>query len=859
MPRVPVPTTAVLLALWLVAGIPAADTPATKQATKQAAKPTATQLTFFETKIRPLLVAKCYACHSAKAKAVKGGLLLDSRNGWVTGGESGTAVVPGKPGESLLIEAVKYEGLEMPPKEKLTANQVTDLVRWVEMGAPDPREGDTASLIRREINIEEGRRFWAFQPPRAALLPDIENRKWPASPIDHFILARIEAAGIAPVADADKATLARRLYFDLIGLPPTPGQLDRFLADQRPQAIPALVDQLLESPHFGQRWARHWLDIARFAESTGMERNYTFPHAWRYRDYVIDAFNNDLPFDQFVREQVAGDLMKAKSPGERNRLKIATAFLAMGPKSLNERNKAIFRMDIVDEQIDITTRAVMGLTVSCARCHDHKFDPFPTEDYYALAGIFRSTETLYGTAGGQGNRQPGKLAALEPIAAAARKPQQATAKKTTSSKPTKTPAAGNAKRIKQLTAQLSTTRKELKAARSKLTQAQLKNKKKTNQALRSFRVRIKQLNRQLQQEKKPGGKRKGRGPAKPTGPVAMGVREGSPADCRIHIRGNVRTLGDSVARGYLQVVKIDGAQAINSTNSGRLELAAWLTHRDNPLTARVMANRVWYHLTGRGLVTTLDNFGAMGQRPSHPELLDHLAIQFRENGWSIKSLVRSIVLSRTYQLSSHSTAAGTSADPDNSLLWRMNHRRLDAEAIRDAMLAATGQLDPKPRLKSAVATIGDVNIGRNANVNRRLNELNRNRSVYLPIVRNRLPEMLRLFDFAEPSIIVGRREVTTVPTQALFLLNSKFVLELSDQMARKLLASQNNESARLRLAYRLTLSRTPSEAELTAARELLEDTIASLPDGDDDAGKQLQAWSGLCQSLLACAEFRYLQ
>ena len=852
MPRVPILATACLLSFWLVTPVPAADKPAGKPATK----PTAEQLTFFEKKIRPLLVAKCYACHSAKARAVKGGLLLDSRNGWVTGGESGTAVVPGKPGESLLIEAVQYEGLEMPPKEKLTANQVADLVRWVEMGAPDPRRGDTASLIRREINIEEGRRFWAFQPPRAALLPDIEDRKWPASPIDHFILAHIEAAGITPVADADMTTLARRLYFDLIGLPPTPGQLDAFLADERPQALEALVDQLLESPHFGERWARHWLDIARFAESTGMERNYTFPHAWRYRDYVIDAFNRDLPFDRFVREQVAGDLIEAKSPEERNRLKIATAFLAMGPKSLNERNKALFQMDIVDEQIDITTRAVMGLTVSCARCHDHKFDPFPTEDYYALAGIFRSTETLYGTAGGQGNRQPGKLAALEPVGAAARPPAQATAAKKLPATAPKTPAAGNAKRIKQLTAQLNTTRKELKAARSKLTQAQLKNKKKTNRALKSFRVRIKRLNKQLQQAK--GGKRKGRGPAKPTGPVAMGVREGSPADCRVHIRGNVRTLGNSVSRGYLQVVEIDGARAINSAKSGRLELAAWLTHRDNPLTARVMANRVWYHLTGRGLVTTLDNFGAMGQRPSHPELLDHLAVQFRENGWSVKSLVRSIVLSRTYQLSSNPTAAGTAADPDNSLLWRMNHRRLDAEAIRDAMLAASGQLDQKPRQKSAVAAIGDVNIGRNANVDRRLNEFNRNRSVYLPIVRNRLPEMLRLFDFAEPSIIVGRREVTTVPTQALFLLNSNFVLTLSDQMAKKLLAAENDESARVRQAFRLTLSRTPSKAEITAARGLVDDTIASLPDGDD-AGKQLQAWSGLCQSLLACAEFRYLQ
>ena len=392
--------------LLLLSPLQAADKPADKTTPK----PTAEQLTFFEKKIRPLLVSKCYGCHSAKAKSVKGELLLDSRHGWSKGGESGPALVPGKPGESLLIEAVKYDGLEMPPKEKLSDQQIADLVRWVKMGAPDPRKGGTASLIRREINIEEGRRYWAFQPPTESPLPAVKNRRWPQGPIDHFILSRIEAAGLEPAEDADKATLARRLHFDLVGLPPTPKQLEAFLADKRPNALEALVDRLLKSPHFGERWGRHWLDVVRFAESTGMERNYTFPHAWRYRDYVIDTFNRDVPYNRFVREQVAGDLLPAKTPAERNRLKIATAFLAMGPKSLNERNKAIFQMDIVDEQIDITTRAVMGLTVSCARCHDHKFDPFPTEDYYALAGIFRSTETLYGTSGGQGNRQAGKLA-----------------------------------------------------------------------------------------------------------------------------------------------------------------------------------------------------------------------------------------------------------------------------------------------------------------------------------------------------------------------------------------------------------------------------------------------------------------
>jgi len=846
--------------LCLLSPLQAADKPADKTVRK----PTAEQLTFFEKKIRPLLVSKCYGCHSAKAKSVKGELLLDSRQGWTKGGESGPAVVPGKPGESLLIEAVKYEGLEMPPKEKLSDQQVADLVRWIKMGAPDPRKGGTASLIRREIDIEEGRRYWAFQPPTESPLPAVKNRRWPQDPIDHFILSRIEAADLVPAADADKATLARRLHFDLVGLPPTPKQLEAFLADTRPNALEALVDRLLKSPHFGERWGRHWLDVVRFAESTGMERNYTFPHAWRYRDYVIDTFNRDLPYNRFVREQVAGDLLEAKTPAERNRLKIATAFLAMGPKSLNERNKAIFQMNIVDEQIDITTRAVMGLTVSCARCHDHKFDPFPTEDYYALAGIFRSTETLYGTTGGQGNRQAGKLSPLEPVGTAAK---PAPAKKPVAKKadvPAKKTAKkpGNSKRLKQLVAQQKKVKQELNEARAKLSDKVKKNKKQTNRALKPIRIRLRKLNKQIQQLRGGGGgkkkKKKGGGAKRPSGPVAMGVRDGSPADCRVHIRGNIRTLGDSVARGFLQVVRLEGAAKINTKQSGRLELADWLVHDDNPLTARVMANRVWYHLTGRGLVTTPDNFGAMGQRPSHPELLDHLALKFRQNNWSVKSLVRTIVLSRTYRLSSSPTTAGTARDPDNTLFWRMNHRRLDAESIRDAILTASGQLDPTPRKQSIISEIGDANVGRNANLTRRINESNRHRSVYLPIVRNRLPEMLRLFDFAEPSIIVGRREVTTVPAQALFLLNSSFVIEQSDHMARRILAGSTDNPARVRQAYQQALGRTPSDAETAAATGLVRDTIASLPSGDD-AGKQLQAWSGLCQSLMACAEFRYLQ
>jgi mono/diheme cytochrome c family protein len=817
-------------------------------AVSSAAKPTAAQLEFFEKKIRPVLVAKCHGCHSVKAKAVKGGLLLDSRGGWAKGGESGPAVIPGNPAESPLIQAIRYDGLEMPPKEKLSEQQIADFTRWVKMGAPDPRTGQTASLIRREINIEESRKFWAYRPPVAAPLPVVEQREWPVDPIDRFILARIESAKLAPVGDADRTMLVRRIFFDLVGLPPTPEQVDSFLNDNSAKALESLVDRLLASPHFGERWGRHWLDVARFAESTGMERNYTFPQAWRYRDYVIDAFNRDLPFDRFITEQIAGDLLPAKTPADRNRLIIATGFLALGPKSLNERNKEIFRMNIVDEQIDITTRAVLGLTVSCARCHDHKFDPFPTEDYYALAGIFRSTSTLFGTSKGQGNRQPSSLVSLKATGTAAKaKPKPADTPKAAK------PKAAGAKQIAKLTRQLREARAELKKAIAALP-GKGKKKKRNNKTLRPIRTRIKQLNQKL---KRANAGKGGLANAKPTGPAAMGVRDAAPADCKVHLRGNVRTLGKTVPRGFLQVVHLDSAPTVDAKQSGRLQLARWMVHSDNPLTARVMANRIWYHLTGRGLVSTVDNFGLMGQRPSHPELLDHLALRFVENGWSVKQLVRDIVLSHTYRLSSSPSAAANAKDPLNTLFWRMNHRRLDAESLRDAILSASGQLDATPRKRSAVAEVGNINVGRtNRNVSNRLDAASRHRSVYLPILRNRLPEMLRLFDFAEPSIIVGRRSVTTVPSQALFLLNSPFILEQSDRMAERVLAVSGNAGDRVRRAYRLALARRPSEAESRAATSLIQDTLAGLPEGNAEKNRK-QAWSALCQSLLACAEFRY--
>ena len=785
-------------------------------------------LEFFEAKVRPLLVQHCYECHAKDAKTIQGSLVLDSKQGWEMGGDNGPTIEPGNPDESLLIQAVRYEEMEMPPKGKLSERDIATLEQWVKMGAPDPRDKDTTQLIKREIDIAEGRKFWAFQPSLKRDAPKVKDASWPANDIDRFVLAKLEAQGIQPVGDASAEVLVRRLFFDLIGLPPSPAEMDRWTARMKnsPEAgLTELVDELLASPHFGERWGRHWLDVARYAESTGMERNVTFPAAWRYRDYVIQSFNSDKPYAQFVQEQIAGDLLPGTNDENRAERLVATGFLAMGPKSLNERDRDVFVMDMVDEQIDVTTRAIMGVTVSCARCHDHKFDPFPQKDYYALAGIFRSSKTLYGATGGNGNRQPSSLIAL-----AAGEGQQETDK------------AEQKKRIQQLA-------KQLEQAKGNLSD------EKDNQKRKQLQRRVTQLNQQLKQLRS-GKKGKNNGPKLPDGPSAMGVVDDRVADCRLHIRGNTNTLGDEVPRGFLQVVALEDSFKIGEDQSGRLELANYLTSPENPLTARVMANRVWYWLLGQGIVRTVDNFGSMGERPSNPELLDQLAMELVENDWSVKHLVRQIVLSRTYRLASDHHEQNFAKDPENLLVWRQNHRRLDAESIRDAMLVASGQLEREAAKSSPIAKMVGTNIGRtNTSISELEGDAFRHRSVYLPILRNALPEVLSVFDFAEPSIIVGRRQITTVPSQALFMMNSKFVVNRSQALAKQLLQNEKMDtSGRIQSAYRHTLCRHPKADELATATEFLQSVSASNPKMPEE-----DALAALCQALFASAEFRYIE
>jgi hypothetical protein len=815
--------------------------------------PSAEQIAFFEKSFRPVLVDKCYKCHSAEAEKVKGGLLLDTREGIRAGGDSGHAVVPGSLTESLLIEALHSTDKDkaMPPEKsggKLPDEVIRNFEKWVMMGAPDPRDGATKVVSKKEIDWAKARDFWAFKKPQSAAVPQPLPGDWPRSDLDPFILTALEAKNLKPVVDADPRALIRRITFDLTGLPPTPEEVEAFaksaIAD-RQSAIEALVDRLLASPQFGERWGRHWLDVARFAESTGKERNFTFPEAWRYRDWVIAAVNADKPYDQFIVEQIAGDLLPAADAAERDAHLVATGFLALGPKGLNEKNREQFRMDLVDDQIDATSRAVLGLTVACARCHDHKFDPIPTRDYYALAGIFRSTDTCFGTAGGRQNKNGTDLLALSSAETFAPAP---VAKEVTPTAPAATAEA-------RLAAFLAANPDKAKRF------ASLPPAKKERLMARFVQEGV----LPTAGGKAAGGKKGARYAAAPAPtasgvPQAMGVREGRAGDSPIFIRGEVDHRGETVPRGVVTVLTEGAPPSMPATSSGRLELARWLTASENPLTARVMVNRVWLHLFGQGLVTTPDNFGATGTTPSHPALLDHLALQFMRDGWSVKKLVRSIVLSRAYQLSSAHDSTNFAADPDNVLLWRASPRRLDAEAIRDAILAASGQLDLAPLDGSVVAKVGDGYIGKGIRPAAFKTDSNK-RSVYLPIVRDFVPEVLEVFDFAEPSLVVGARDVTNVPAQALYLMNDPFVLAQAAAMAKRILAAPFGDPQRIELAYQLTLSRPPSDTERARADEFLRTAQTGvIPVKNASASDaSVTAWATFCQALFACAEFRYLK
>lgn len=1081
-------------------------------------------LELFEKEIRPVLLDKCVGCHGPDKQ--KGGLRLDSRHGWMTGGDTGPAIVPGDPEKSILFKAVEYEGrdFKMPPKGKLPKKSIRAFAEWIRLGASDPREA-VAEAAKKPMSptVEEGRSFWSFQPVRKPTVPKPRDDKWSATDIDRYILSRLEEAGLKPVKDATKTTLIRRLYFDLIGLPPTPEQI----AQAQGRKLEELIDELLASRHFGERWGRHWLDVVRFAESSGGGRTLLMPGAWRYRDYVIDAFNADMPYDQFVREQLAGDLLKSSDWREKGRQITATAFLVLGPTNYELQDKDVLEMDIIDEQLDTLGKAFMGMTIGCARCHHHKFDPIRTEDYYGMAGVFKSTRSVVhnnvskwwetdlplppddeekaqanarklaalnadltkaqgelkqldtkprkkskmgrssiaslpgivvdntkakfegawiqststGNYVGENYRhdenmdKAAKSATFAPVLPKAGRYEVQISSAPAGNRSSNTPVTiyhngGETKVLvdqkrpgpvngrdslgvfefdpaKQPKAVITTEDTDgvviadailfipledsaladvpelpkpedvdipenipfIVADKSKLegvvvdnTEAKLvgewkhsvhtppfvgasyihdlkegKGEKSAtftpdlpeagtyevrvshntnirrstnapvtirhadgvaklrinegeeapiNKLFRSVgRYRFEagrkgsvtisnegtdgkyvivdsvQFIRFLTDKEKQAENNRSRQFAKlqrsikelqdrikavtaegPSRVKVMSVRDEEPdglGDIHIAIRGVAANKGRITPRSVMQVATLGEMPKIPAEQSGRLEFAHWLTAPEHPLAARVMANRVWYWLFGRGIVSTVDNFGATGSEPTHPELLDFLAVRFVEEGWSVKQLVREIVRSRVYQLDSNPSAEAKKVDPDNRLLSHTKRKRLDAESIRDALLLLSGQLDRK---------LGGSNIKKGTKIEYGYQFTSTRRSVYVPVFRNTLPELFSTFDFADPNIQIGSRSSSTIAPQALLLMNSPFVIEQSKAAAEALLQrSELTKKERINQAYLQVVGRNPSTREFELAARFLGDS------------NKIGRWQLLYQTLFQSIDFRYLK
>ncbi|SFI49317.1 PSD1 and planctomycete cytochrome C domain-containing protein [Planctomicrobium piriforme] len=805
--------------------------------TCQAAEPSAEDLKFFEIRIRPLLAEYCGDCHGADEAESE--LRLDSYAGMVSGGKSGPAVVPGNLSESLLVAAISYqdESLRMPPDRKLPEADVQLLKEWISKGAPHPEmNGPVTVLLRRgAIDIDEARKFWSFQPVARPVVPKAADSSWVKTPVDAFILEELQAKGLEPVAAADKRTLLRRATFDLTGLPPTPAEVASFLADESPHAFETVVDRLLASPQYGERWGRHWLDVVRYADSNGLDENVAHVDAWRYRDYVIAAFNADKPFDCFLREQIAGDLLlrdklqasgRAEMTPEDYELLVATGFLTLGAKVLAEKDQAKMQMDIIDEQIDALSQAVLGLTIACARCHDHKFDPISTEDYYALAGIFKSTKTMesYATIAKWSEHV---LATPAEVEQKKQRDEAIAAKQKEIKTFTET---ANAELLKQMGAAAGT---------KPPADAEQKYPEETRQRLTALRQELDALKA-----------------ANPDLPTAMAVREGEAADTRIHVRGSHLTLGKQVARGTPAVLTNSGPISISNNESGRLQLANWLTSPQNPLTARVAVNRIWRWHFGKGLTPTTDNFGKLGSLPTHPQLLDWLAAGFMESGWSMKAVHKQIMLSSTYQLSTSVNEKNLAADLDNQFYWRANVRRLEAEEIRDSLLAVSGLLDATPG-GSLLKTPKWGHVFNHTSKDDTAYDSTR-RSVYLPVIRNNLYDGFSLFDYSNADVPVGSREMSTVAPQALFMMNSDLLLKSSAALTERLFVEAKSDEARVCRLYELALSRDPTDAETGLLLKYVEHLEQALADRADKTDARHLAWQAVVQGVLASNEFIYL-
>jgi hypothetical protein len=806
---------------------------------------------FFESRIRPVLVEHCYKCHSGRTKSPKGGLRLDSREALLRGGDNGPAIVPGKPEDSLLLKALSYDGevAEMPPDAKLSDQVLADFHGWIASGAPDPRKEGPAVTPPAGVDVASGPDAWAFRQPRHHATPAVRDTSWSRNELDRFILAGLETKELRPAPDANRTTWLRRVALDLVGLPPSPEQIVAFINDSSPQAAERVVDRLLASPAFGERWARHWLDLTGYADQIGTANDIFAEHAWRFRDYVIGAFNADRPFDRFIREQLAGDLLPSNNVEERARNLTATGFLVLGDLTVVEADKAKLRVDVIDQQVDKVGKAFLGLTIACARCHDHKFDPIPMRDYYAMAGIFSSTESVCRAEWGVWSWPTVAKLPETPAEHAARKARFAQYRQGIEALTAEREQAG--RRIGEIAAIL-----------------QSKDKGRGDSGIDPT------AREALEKERRDRGARVGKIATEiehaeffvPAEPVAFAVHDSTaPGDMRITVRGNAHALGDAVPRGFVRVISQNRPAQIPSSESGRRQLADWIASGDNPLTARVAVNRIWQRLFGEGIVRSVDYLGRRGETPTHPELLDALALRFVADGWSQKRLIRGLVLSRAYAMSSAHDSRSATVDPDNRLLWRMNRRRLDAESLRDAMLAVAGSLTdcgsgPGLPLEYPENTgglkKGDVNPP-SFRLAKFRPEQEFVRTIYLPIIRSGPQagpaEIRNVFDFTQPGEFAGQRAVTTVPTQALFLMNAKVLKRRALELARCATAVAGDDR-RLDGLWLRVLNRPITAAERADSASFLAE-VRNLDTGAAPASRELRAWAELCHALLASNEF----
>ncbi len=1120
------------LVIWLVGELRADD-------------PSAEAIDFFESKIRPLLLQRCVECHGDSEP--EGELSLTSKNGLTRGGTLGPAVVPGKPKESLLIGAINHDAfLKMPPKDKLQTSELALLSQWVAMGAPWPAASskeDSASPDKKHEQVEFTdiqKSFWAYQPLRSPQPPNVDSNDWSRSPIDAFVLQKLQAKGLEPAEPASKRDLIRRATYDLIGLPPTEDEIESFLYDESSNAFSTVVDRLLASPRYGEKWGRHWLDVARFADSNGLDENIAYANAFRYRDYVISSFNQDTPYDRFVQEQIAGDLLESnpdQSPEQAESLQrfAATGFLAIGAKMLAEDDPLKMQMDIIDEQLSTVCQAFMGMTIGCARCHDHKFDPIPTADYYALAGIFKSTKTMenykvvakwferplasptelevirkfdleidaakaliaklnedcrvrvkksiqdsianaliasiqfeefnanakdkltqgldrmdrpypvnagyglieaegfhrgnvireaenYGKAigviiskeganpkaianaeydievehagryaiefryaaaerrpirllldgveispsilvettggwqpedqdwivGRQMNLSPGKhvlrfeskklfphidkfaivfqnetvwpfgtepvslsragvdLGISYPVLSLWRNYLQNIRKRLNKDshgesffspwlgvRNAKEDFESMAKRIYSELENETTLRQQTPpAVRDAFLSARPKSLK---EFARIFEVVARTVMANDGNAKDENGKLREEllgedsplaGPEKdiasfysepesvqslefeamiaqikgrrPNPPMAMGVTEAEPEDLKIHLRGSHLVFGKLVKRRFPQILVSADSASIRESASGRLELAQWMTRTDHQLTSRVIVNRVWHWHFKRGIVSSVDNFGLLGQKPTHPELLDWLASHFVANNWSIKHLHRTILLSQTYQMGTQLLARGMESDPENELRWQFQRRRLTGEETRDSIIDVGAGLDTS--MYGTLMKVENHTYVNSAVAGGVLNYANPRRSIYLPVIRSGMFEVLQTLDFPDPAMSSGERQTSTAAPQALLMMNSDLVHEQTQVIAKQLANASMDDGQRINAAYRRILKRPATTAEMIAAGTFLNTARRNaqlVPSSADQT--EISFWQGLCRVLISSNEFSYVE